>query len=194
MKSYSLIERARFYHEAFPNWPPLRADERWIDGMWILGNNYRGSGYYGSYPAGYLKRIMVMFPDAERILHLFSGSLPPGNYDRLDINPELKPEICADAEQLSQVVKPGYYDLILADPPYSKEDAKRYGYPLVSRNRVVSEVAKVLRDGGYLIWLDQVLPMFRKTELSFCGAIGVIISTNHRFRVSIWFRKNATNS
>ena len=189
MKSYSLVKRAEFYKRAFPNWPAPRADERWIDGIWILGNNYKGSGYYGSYPPGYLKRIMAMFPDAERVLHLFSGSLPPGDYDRLDINPKLKPEICADAERLSEFVKPGYYDLILADPPYSEEDASHYGYPLVNRNKVVKEVAKVLRKGGYLIWLDQVLPMFSKKELLFCGAIGIIRSTNHRFRVCAWFKK-----
>jgi hypothetical protein len=31
---------------------------------------------------------MSMFPDANNILHLFSGSLPKGNYKRFDLKPE----------------------------------------------------------------------------------------------------------
>jgi len=189
MKNLELRHRAAFYKMSFPNWPPPRTDNRWLDGMWILGNDYKGSGYYGAYPPNYVKRIMSMFPDAENVLHLFSGSLPPGNYIRLDSNPELKPDICYDAEKLSEVIEPGTFDLILADPPYSVEDAEHYGTPLISRNKVIKECAKILPVNGFLIWLDQVLPMFRKDELFLCGAIGIVRSTNHRFRVSSWFKK-----
>ena len=38
-----------------------------VMGIWGIGNNYKGSGYHGSYPPGYLKRVMSMFPDAENI-------------------------------------------------------------------------------------------------------------------------------
>ena len=31
--------------------------------------------------------------------------------------------------------------------------------------------------------------MFRKTELKMCGVIGMVKSTNHRFRVVTLFRK-----
>jgi len=188
MRDFALVERAQLYTKAFPEYPPLRADGRWLDGMWILGNNYRGSGYYGAYPPQYVKRIMSLFPDAQRVLHLFSGSLPPGNYVRFDINPDLG-DVCGDAHRLSEYFAAGSFDLILADPPYSKEDADHYGTPMVNRNKVVSECAKVLEPGGFLVWLDQVLPMFRKDELHFCGAIGLVRSTNHRFRVVAVFRR-----
>jgi hypothetical protein len=189
VKDYSLKDRARFYTETFPKYPPLRADDRWIDGIWVLGQDYRGSGYYGSYPPNYLRRIMSMFPDAQNILHLFSGSLPPGNYTRLDINQKLNPDICGDAERLSSFIEVGKYDLIIADPPYSSEDAEHYGTPFISRNKVLKECALVMPCGGYLIWLDQVMPMFSKRSLSWVGAIGLIRSTNHRFRVCSWFKK-----
>lgn len=43
---------------------------------WMGGQDYRNkSGMYGAYPAGYLERVFSMFPDARRVLHLFSGSL-----------------------------------------------------------------------------------------------------------------------
>jgi hypothetical protein len=189
MKDYSLQERAEFYRKTFPTWPAPRADERWIDGMWVLGQDYRGSGYYGSYPPNYLKRVLSMFPDAEKILHLFSGSLPKGDYIRFDSNQNLDAEVYGNAHNLSEFFSSESFDLILADPPYTLEDANHYGTPMINRNTVIKEVEKILTPNGYLIWLDQVLPMFRKDQLHLCGLIGIVRSTNHRFRVSCWFKK-----
>jgi hypothetical protein len=144
---------------------------------------------------------MSMFPDAERVLHLFSGSLTKAQLDdlhgpdvvhrRFDINPEMEPDIVGNAEELSQSFPDtrGAFDLILADPPYSQEDAMRYGTIMVKRNKVFAEAAKVLAPGGHMIWLDQVLPMFRKIEMHLWGVIGVVRSTNHRFRVASIFER-----
>jgi hypothetical protein len=60
---------------------------------------------------------------------------------------------------------------------------------MIQRNRVLAECVTVLQLGGFVVWLDQVLPMFRKSTLHLCGAIGVVRSTNHRFRVAAFFRK-----
>ena len=185
MQTLSLIERAKLYTEAFPKYPPLRADARWIDGLWFMGNNYKGSGYYGAYPPQYLRRVMSMFPDAERILHLFSGSLPAGDYIRFD---DKQGDVQGNAEKLSEYFGQ-QFDLILADPPYSAEDCDHYGTPMVNRNKVLRECAKVLEPDGCVIWLDQVLPMFKKTELHLCGAVGIVRSTNHRFRVVTIFKR-----
>jgi len=178
------MERASFYHKEFPNFPPLRADNRWLDGIWVLGNNYKGSGYYGAYPPNYLKRITSLFPDATEILHLFSGSLPKGNYVRFDLHGA---DINGDAHELNHYFEGDIFDLVLVDPPYSQEDAEHYGTPLINRNKVLLECYKVTQSGGYIVWLDQVLPMFRKTELYLCGLIGIVRSTNHRFRVASIF-------
>lgn len=188
MNPISLQERAALYAAAHPDWPKLQVD-RQISGMWIMGNNYRTSGYYGAYPHGYLERVNSMFPDAERVLHLFSGSLPPGNYTRFD-RVFGKGDRCGDAELLSSYFEKGpRFDLIFADPPYSVEDSNHYGCAMVNRNKVVSECAKLLEPGGYLVWLDQVLPMFRKSELELSAVIGMVKSTNHRFRVVTMFRR-----
>lgn len=187
MKNYSLADRARLYKEAFPKFPAPRTDGRWLDTIWVLGNDYRGSGYYGSYPPNYLKRVLSMFPDASSILHLFSGSLPPGDYIRYDVQGDA--EVNGEAKDLSLYFDPESFDLILADPPYTQEDAEHYGTPLISRNAVLKECYKVLEPNGYIVWLDQVLPMFRKTELHLCGLIGIVRSTNHRFRVASIFKK-----
>jgi hypothetical protein len=192
----TLRDRAELYNIAlrpYSKGAPLEATGRWLYGVWMMGNNYRKeTSYYGGYPASYLKRVLALFPDKDRILHLFSGKLGEGvRGDRLDINPDNDPDIEGDAEDLSQLVS-GKYDLIVADPPYSEEDALHYGTAMVNRNKVVEECAKVLRRGGFLVWLDQVLPMFRKADLELVGVISVVISTNHRVRCTfIWERPAA---
>jgi hypothetical protein len=196
MKSLHLQQRCDFYAQAFP-WPPPRTDQdqsawldgdRWISGVWVLGNDYRGSGYYGAYPPNFVKRVMALFPDAQKVLHLFSGSLPPGPYTRFDIQGS-NADIIGDAHELSKYFGTGSFDLILADPPYTGEDANHYGTPMIRRNKVLAECATILQPEGFLVWLDQVLPMFHKRTLHLCGAIGIVRSTNHRFRVASIFKK-----
>jgi len=191
----TLKERAENYNRTFERYSRLawlQASDRWLWGVWIIGNNYSNKNkYYGEYPPGYLDRVMSLFPDIDEdneILHLFSGSLDESVEGiRVDINPELKPDIVGDAEKLSEFL-PFSPKLIIADPPYSEEDAKHYGTCMVNRNKVVQECAKVLKPGGFLVWLDQVIPMYRREELELVGTI-VIRSTNHRVKMVFILQK-----
>ena len=153
-------------------------------GTWIMGNNYRvKSTYYGGYPAGYLRRVKALFPDKKKVLHVFSGKVDlsafPG--DTVDLNPTLAPTYIDDAQTLLKVPL-GDYDLVLADPPYSVEDADHYQTTMVKRN-VVMRALQRLPKGAHVVWLDQVLPMYRKDAFAVEGVIGMVKSTNHRFRV-----------
>jgi hypothetical protein len=162
----------------------------WVTGTWIMGNDYRvKSEYYGGYPAGYLRRIKALFPDKRRVLHLFSGKVDlatlPG--DTVDINADLAPTYVDDAQHLSGVPL-GQYDLVLADPPYSVEDADRYQTTMVKRNAVMAAL-RGLSPGSHVVWLDQVLPMYRKDAFAIDAVIGMVKSTNHRFRMVTIFRR-----
>jgi hypothetical protein len=162
-----------------------------ILGTWIMGNDYRvKSGYYGGYPAGYLRRIKALFPEKKHVLHLFSGKVDlsalPGK--TVDVNAALKPDYVDDAQMLEKVPLP-MFDLVLSDPPYSVEDAERYQTTMVKRNKVMAALGSRLRTGAHVVWLDQVLPMFKKSQFSIEGVIGMVKSTNHRFRVITMFRK-----
>ncbi len=173
----------------FPRSLFLSADGR-VVGTWIMGNDYRvRSSYYGGYPAGYLRRIRALFPDKKRVLHLFSGKVDlaalPG--DTVDINPGLKPTYIDDAQRLTAVPLSSY-DLILADPPYSIEDADRYQTTMVRRNAVLRALQRAA-PGTHIVWLDQVLPMYRKDAFLIEAVIGMVKSTNHRFRVVTIFRR-----
>src|ERR1700677_1685545 len=166
-----------------------------IVGTWIMGNDYRvKSEYYGGYPAGYLRRIRSLFPDKRRVLHLFSGKVDlaalPG--DTVDINSDLSPTFVDDAQRLENVPLGGY-DLVLADPPYSVEDAERYQTTMIKRNKVLSAL-RGLSPGAHVVWLDQVLPMYRKDAFDIDAVIGMVKSTNHRFRVVTIFRRRDTAS
>lgn len=161
-----------------------------ILGMWVMGNDYRvKSGYYGGYPAGYLARIKALFPEKERPLHLFSGRVDlaafPGQ--TVDIREELNPDHLDNAETLEKTPLE-WFDLVLADPPYSAEDAEHYGTAMVNRNKVLRALTR-LRPGAHVVWLDQVLPMYRKDEWKIIARIGMVKSTNHRFRVVTVFER-----
>lgn len=188
-------DRIKNYHlqTGFPESLFISGDRR-IVGTWIMGNNYQvKSEYYGGYPAGYLRRIKALFPDKNSVLHLFSGkvdkSILPG--ETVDINPELSPDYLDDAQTLEHVPLEKY-DLVLADPPYSIEDANRYQTTMISRNRVMSALGSRLCAGCHVVWLDQVLPMYRKDQFNMEGVIGMVKSTNHRFRVITIFARTNT--
>ena len=165
-----------------------------IVGTWIMGNNYRAtSDIYGSYPHGYLKRVRALFPDKKSTLHLFSGRIDPGAVwpgdDTLDLDPYAAPTWLCDAQQDLSGVPLETYDIILADPPYSVEDAEHYKPTMVKRNKVMKRLAEGCKPGTHVVWLDQVLPMYRKSEWAIRGVIGMVKSTNHRFRVVTIFER-----
>lgn len=94
----TIQERAARYNAAFPQFPDshFMISDRWVSATWILGNDYRGSGMYGSYPPGYLPRITTMFPDVSTPLHLFGGSLAAGLTVDRRVNTEVQPRVQAD--------------------------------------------------------------------------------------------------
>ena len=180
-------KRIQAYNDKYDKFPPslfLSNDE--IVGLWVMGNNYTTkSDLYGAYPYGYLDRIFTLFPLVpKKTLHVFSGSLPDSDdYDKVDFNTGI------DVEYMSYAIPNNYYSLVLADPPYSVEDCDRYGCCMIKRNVVFNECYKVMEKDGILIWLDQVLPQYKKTQFKVIGRIGMVKSTNHRFRVITIFQK-----
>lgn len=197
-----ISQRAQLYNKAFPSYPNMIADKNWLLGNWSIGNTYSGSGYWGAYPRSYLKRIRSLFPEfsKEETLHLFSGSLSPGfkgSEDNIksfpgitfDGNSNLNPDVCGDASKLSSYFNKEQFGIVLADCPYSEEDANKYGFCLINRQKVVKEAAKIIRPGGYLCWMDMVLPMYSKLQFKRIGEIMITRSTNHRVRAVFIFQR-----
>jgi hypothetical protein len=76
----------------------------------------------------------------------------------------------------------------MADPPYSVEDCDHYQTTMIKRNVVLKSLARV-KSGTHVVWLDQVLPMYRKDDWFIDAYIGMVKSTNHRFRMITIFRR-----
>jgi hypothetical protein len=163
-----------------------------VVGTWIMGNDYRVKcGLDGGYPATYLKRIKALFPDRDKTLHLFSGnvdlSVCPG--ETVDINKDCQPTYVDDAQTLENVPLE-IYDLVLANPPYSVEDCDHYQTTMIKRNVVMRALGNRCQKDCFVVWLDQVLPMYRKDQWALEATIGMWKSTNHRIRgISIFRRR-----
>ena len=83
------------------------------------------------------------------ILNLFCGMNTKGF--RVDIKPEVEPDLICDAHELTKHLK-SKFDIILADPPYSNEEAKEiYGTPKLNYKVWTNEAEQLLNPGGILI-------------------------------------------
>ena len=188
----TLQDRIENYVKAtqFPRSLFVSADNR-IVGTWVMGNNYTVKTHlYGGYPHGYLRRIKALFPDKTRALHLFSGKVDTAIFpgETVDINPSFAPDYVDDCQTLEKVPLEKY-DIVLADPAYSCEDSEHYGTPMIQRNKVMRTLGERLSCGCHVVWLDQVLPIYKKLDFEVEAYIGMVKSTNHRFRVITVFRK-----
>jgi hypothetical protein len=161
-------------------------------GFWLVGADYRNrSRLYGTYPPGYLKRMHLLFPDEfgrGQVLHLFSGSIESTKHETtLDIRPEAGADLAMDAAEVGDLM--AAFDLVLADPPYEGQHV-RYGTAPINRRKIVRACSGAVEPGGYLVWLDTVIPIWSKSDgWSLAGTIGLSQSTNHRVRCATILRR-----
>lgn len=199
MQTLSLQSRADAFNIAYAHLPhqflTVHQDTKrqpFLSGFWFCsGGNI--SDFYGSYQVEYLNRVDSMFSDCKgkkEFVHLFAGSIPVSKDYTVVGLPDggYRPEFECDAHQLSSFLpfKPA---LILADPPYEEAANGKYAICDINRPRVLDECARVLRPGGFVLWMDQALPTFSNDVLRFVGCISYIRSTGNRFRAISIFQK-----
>ena len=127
-----------------------------------------------------------------RILNLFCGMNKQGF--RVDIKPEVKPDLIADAHNLIEdgLIPPlGGYQVILADPPYSDKEAKElYGTNKLNYNKWTKECNKILAIGGLLIvYHKYVMPNPDPENYEVIKRVFIGNRIRHLPRVAIYFRK-----
>jgi SAM-dependent methyltransferase len=147
------------------------------------------NGYWGRFPATLVSRITTMFPPEKcRFLHLCCGRAHIDGALNVDVNPLPEADIVADAEALP--FKKNMFDVCLIDPPYSQEDATRYGVSrLVSAGRVMRQLLRVLSPGGWLLWLDEKYPSVDTHKWHLQGLVAVVCGANRRTRILSVFQK-----
>ena len=123
-----------------------------------------------------------------KLLSLFSGASKYGY--KVDIKPETNPDLVADAHCLSDVLKEKF-DLIIADPPYSTEEARQlYDTDKLSYSKWTAECDKLLLIGGLLVVYHKfVMPNPDPEKYSVVKRVFIGNRTYHTPRVAIFFKR-----
>lgn len=124
------------------------------------------------------------------LLNLFCGMNKLGV--RVDINPEVNPDILYDAHKLSEVIHT-QFDIILADPPYSTEEAKElYNTPPLKYKVWTRECDKLLKVSGLLIvYHKYLMPNPDPEKYVVVKRVFIGNRSYHLPRVAIYFQKKA---
>jgi len=168
-------------------------------GEWDYGQNFKNiSKYKGAYAVHDLIRLSACIPDMGKLLHIFSGSIPAGDYCRLDNNfavlsdPRPGIDIVAEATDAHLHFEADSFDVVMADPPWSKYHSEEiYNCSLVNKAEVLKSVYKILKPGGVLIWKDFSKPIWSGSEYDYLGRICIDPSSGHDDRSFKFYQKKA---
>jgi hypothetical protein len=131
-----------------------------------------------------------------KILNLFCGMNTEGF--RVDINPEVKPDLLCDAHELYLYMPLEYlknkFDVVFADPPYSNEEAKElYGTSKLNYKRWTHEATHYLRPGGLLIvYHKYIMPNPNPEIYEVAKRVFIGNRVYHLPRVAIYFRRKVS--
>jgi hypothetical protein len=172
-------------------YPPTVWSHDWIYGLWYCGTSFQKSIYYGQFPSTFVKRVTTAFPPDEfDFLHACAGRCHIDGAVNLDIHALPEVDIVGDVEEME--FADSSFDVCLIDPPYSEQDADRYKVKrLIKTKKTMEEIKRVLRPGGWLLWLDEKYPSYRRKDWELKGLIGIVTGFERRTRVLSMFRKPA---
>jgi SAM-dependent methyltransferase len=177
---------------AFPRYPVTVHDKGWVYGVWYCGTAWTRVKLHGQYPPTFLDRALALFPDAEDVLHVPSGTITHGvTVDRIQ-DEVRRPRIIADAAALP--FRAETFDLVLSDPPYTPADSARYGCKPFPLGKAMSEAHRVLRPGGHLGVLHTYYPTYRRKNWKLIGLIAVVTGFQRATRMFSIFEKPAQGS
>ena len=170
-----------------------------ITDLWFLARAKLKGGrkYYGAYLGGFPERARVLLGAGinDPVLHVCGGMARfypyAGGYGpqdkTLDLDSTTEPDFLQDAS----APLPEGFRAILADPPYSEEDADHYRpgrgcYP--RPGAIVANAIKALPIGGRVGIIHYLLPKC-PANAKFVAAAGVLCGFNNRIRVFSVFER-----
>lgn len=142
--------------------------------------------YAEDWLVGFAKKLVN--DENASVLNLFCGMNKYGF--RVDINPEVKPDLLCDAHEVSKHVN-HTFDIVLADPPYSNEEAKKlYNTPKLNYKKWTKEVDNLLKPNGlFIIYHKYIMPNPNPDKYYIEKRIFIGNRIYHTPRVAIYFRK-----
>ncbi len=161
-------------------------------GWWLprpQKNRYRGA--MPLYCEDWLIRLAkdILHNPNPDILNVFCGICRYGF--RVDINPDVKPDLVCDIHKLTTKIKDKKFDVILADPPYSNKEAEDiYGTPPLKYKKWTAECDKLLRKGGlFIIYHSRFMPSPRREDYVTVKRVFVAGIPNHAPRIAMYYKK-----
>jgi len=125
------------------------------------------------------------------LLNVFCGMNKYGF--RVDLNPEVKPDLISDIHYLSNDLGREHgYKIILADPPYSEQENKDlYGFGKLNYKKWTAECDKLLEKGGlFIIYHKYIMPNPNPKKYKIIKRVFIGTRTYHIHRVALFFKKN----
>lgn len=170
-----------------------------ITDVWVLARcKYKdGSKRYGGYLGGFAERARALLAATidEPVLHVCGGlaHLYPyrngfgPNDKRLDLDPNVRPDYCQDVSK----PLPEGFKAMLADPPYSEQDAAEY-FPgaglFPNPHRLMANMLRSLAIGQRAGMIHYVVPRC-PPNARFVACIGVVCGFGNRARVFTVFER-----
>lgn len=113
---------------------------------------------FGQYPSALLPRVLPWLRCARHeVLHVCSGSLPPGEGIRVDVRFDARPDILADGRRLP--LRDGSVAAVMLDPPYTPQYARDlYGVEYPRPSHLLREAARVVRPQGRIAFVHHIVP------------------------------------
>lgn len=114
---------------------------------------------FGQYPRGLIAKLLPLLKcRRHEVLHVCSGSLPPGEGIRVDVRGAARPDILADGRHLP--LRDGSMAAVMLDPPYTPQYARDlYGVEYPRPAHLLAEAARVVRPCGRIVFVHHIVPM-----------------------------------
>lgn len=118
-----------------------------------------GKHYNGEFPNGFLKWLKEQGWHYGKVCHLCSGTVEDEGSFRVDIKPEVNPDLVADASKTG--LPENKFDVVIIDPPYSAElaeklyDTKKY---FTGIDGFTKEASRICKPSGLVITLSYQVP------------------------------------
>lgn len=188
-------ERAAAFSRRFPRYAGFIVHNGRIYTTWIVAAAavpQNRAEHYGAFPPHLLERIMALFPDKRRVLHLFAGTARTEGAITYDVDGTHGPTIRDDVRNLlAHRDELRGVELVVADPPYEDRDFAKYGTSPFDKQACIRDLAEVLEPGACLAWLDVRAPAYSGEKWDLIGYAGAVVGLNTRMRVLTMLERRA---
>jgi len=118
--------------------------------------------YKGCYPRGFEKKLSVWLKTSD-FVHFFAGMSKTGY--RIDINPDVKPDLVANVENLKDIPDQ-FFPGGMADPPYNEIFAKElYNCEYPQWSKWTNELVRIVKIDGLIgVMQNYIVPCLRGCE------------------------------